>query len=74
MSAPVRGGALARALVLLNAGEIEEAVRSSLYTLAYARRTTDLRAEAAALRVLSSCFRGLGRKDDAVMIDEVAPG
>ena len=67
-------GALTRALVLLNAGEVEEAVRSSLYTLAYARRSTDLRAEAAALRVLSSCFRGLGRAEDASLIDDVSPG
>ena len=61
-------GALTRALVLLNAGEIEEAVRSSLYTLAYARRATDLRARGGRLAraelVLSWAWTQRGRNSD----------
>ncbi len=65
-------GSLARALVLLNAGEIEDALRASLRTLAYARRRGHDDAEFAALRVMSACYRDLGRPEDAAMIEEMS--
>ncbi|MEM9189137.1 MAG: hypothetical protein AAGF12_08165 [Myxococcota bacterium] len=63
--------ALARGLVFLHAGEPEAGIRHALETLAQAREASDATAERAALRLLSECFRALGRPEDAELVHQV---
>jgi hypothetical protein len=65
--------ALAKAIVLLHAGEPDDAIRSALFTLARTREAKDATGESAALHVLASCFRALGRKSEADGIVEAGP-
>lgn len=64
---------LALALVLLQAGEPSRAVRAALAALANARALRDPRGEAAAMHALASCYRALGRAEDADAIDDASP-
>jgi hypothetical protein len=57
--------ALAKAVVLLHAGEPDDAIRTALFTLARSRELKDPAGESAAMHVLASCFRVLGRTSDA---------
>jgi hypothetical protein len=57
--------AITAALILLQAGEDVDAIRAALEGLASARKQDDARGEAAALLVLSGCYRQLGRAPDA---------
>jgi tetratricopeptide (TPR) repeat protein len=66
--------ALALALALLSSGDASQAIRSALGALATSRATRDPRGEAASLHTLAMCYRALGRKDDAMAIDDVSPG
>jgi hypothetical protein len=68
----VRAG-LTRALVHLHGRGPSEAVRACLGALATARELRDPRGEAAALHILASCYRGLGREEDAVGIEDASP-
>lgn len=63
---------LALALVLLNTGDPVPAVRAAVGALASARARGDARGEDAALRALASCYRALGRMDDAAKLDQRA--
>jgi hypothetical protein len=64
--------AITAALILLESGEMIEAVRAALDGLSYARRAEDARGERAALHALAACYRALGREDDAARIEAVA--
>jgi hypothetical protein len=57
--------AIAAALILLEAGECMDAVRSALEALASARRASETRGERAALELLAACYQQLGREPDA---------
>ncbi|MFW6051330.1 MAG: hypothetical protein ACODAU_09160 [Myxococcota bacterium] len=65
--------ALTRALVLMHGGEPSEAVRPGLRALSIARRLRDPRGEAAALHILSACYRALGRAADAEALEDASP-
>lgn len=65
--------ALTRALVLMHAGEPAEAVRAGLRALSTARSLRDPRGEAAALHILSACYRTLDRPEDADAIEDASP-
>jgi hypothetical protein len=71
-SASAARASLALALVLLNAGDPIPAVRAAVGALASARARSDARGEDAALRALASCYRALGRMDDAARLDQRA--
>jgi hypothetical protein len=64
---------LARAIVLLHAGEVDDALRDALQALAWARDHAEPRGEAASLRVLAMCFRSLDRPADADALELAAP-
>jgi tetratricopeptide (TPR) repeat protein len=64
---------LTRALVQMHGGDPAEAVRAALGALAIARELRDPRGEAAALHILSACYRALGREGDAAAIEEASP-
>ncbi len=64
---------LALSLVLVRAGNLPQAIRSALSALGVARSMKDPRGEAAAMHVLSTCYRALGRESDADAIDEASP-
>lgn len=69
-SASAARASLALALVLLNAGDPVPAVRAAVGALASARARSDARGEDAALRALASCYRALGRADDALKFEQ----
>lgn len=71
-SASAARALLALALVLLNAGDPVPAVRAAVGALASARARNDARGEDAALRTLSSCYRALGRAEDAAKLEQRA--
>ncbi|MGE3633830.1 MAG: hypothetical protein AB7P00_28275, partial [Sandaracinaceae bacterium] len=62
---------IVRALVALHRGAAGDAVRHALGALAEARRDSDARGEAAALRTLGACYRALGRESDAVSLESL---
>ena len=64
--------AIAAALILLEAGECMDAVRSALEALASARRGREPRGERAALELLAACYHLLGREPDAERIAQAA--
>jgi hypothetical protein len=64
--------ALAAALILLEAGECMDAVRSALEALASARRGREARGERAALELLAACYQVLGRETEAERIAQAA--
>lgn len=64
--------AIAAALILLEAGECMDAVRSALEALASARRVPEPRGERAALELLAACYELLGRAPDAERIARAA--
>lgn len=61
--------ALTAALILIEAGQALDAMRSALEALALSRRAGEDRGEHASLFVLSGCYRLLGRFADADRID-----
>lgn len=63
---------LTAALAQASSGDAARAVRSTLLALAIARQRNDATGEAAALSLLSSLYRALGRDDDAKAIAEAA--
>ena len=69
-SASAARASLALALVLLNTDDPVPAVRAAVGALASARARADLRGEDAALRALASCYRALGRVDDALKFEQ----
>ena len=64
--------AIAASLILLEAGELVDAVRAALEALASARREHDARGERAALELLAGCYRALDRPEDAERIAQAA--
>jgi hypothetical protein len=60
--------AIAAALILLEAGECMDAVRSALEALASARRVMEPLGERAALELLAACYQLLGREPEAERI------
>jgi hypothetical protein len=64
--------AITAGLILLEAGECVDAVRSLLEALASARRAHETLGERAALELLSACFRLLDREADAERIANAA--
>ena len=64
--------AIAAGLILLEAGECVDAVRSGLEALACARRTQEALGERAALELLSACYRALGLESDAERLASAA--
>jgi hypothetical protein len=64
--------AIAAALILLEAGECMDAVRSALEALASARRAPEPRGERAALELLAACYQLLDRSPDAERIARAA--
>jgi tetratricopeptide (TPR) repeat protein len=63
---------LTAALAQASSGDAPRAVRSTLLALAIARQRNDSVGEAAALSLLSSLYRALGRDDDARAIADAA--
>lgn len=61
--------ALALALVLLETGEVGQAVRAGLRALASARKAGDNAGQQASLRALAHCYRHLGREDEARLLE-----
>lgn len=68
----VRAG-LTRALVQLHGGEPHDAVRAALEALATSRDLRDPRGEAAALHILATCYRVLGREGEASALEDASP-
>jgi hypothetical protein len=64
--------AITAALILLESGDVIEAVRAALDGLAGCRRATDAGGERAALLVLCGCYRMLGREPEAHRIESAA--
>ncbi len=64
--------ALAMALVMLDGGEVGEAVREALRALARTRDLGETGGEGPTLRTLAVCYRRLGREADARQLDEAA--
>ncbi|HEY8432879.1 MAG TPA: hypothetical protein VIL20_31120, partial [Sandaracinaceae bacterium] len=64
---------VAEALLEMCGGNPTRGVRAALAALAISRRLADARGEAAALRVLSACYRALGRDDQARRLELGAP-
>jgi hypothetical protein len=64
--------AITAALILLESGDVIEAVRAALDGLAGCRRMPDAVGERAALLVLCACYRMLGREPEAHRIESAA--